>query len=92
MPSETANVARAKCRPFLEKLENDTFAASKNSEKKNLDVDNDVFYQHAKFQLKTPCISGHTKMTKSEKIWRFQSLHCSLLQISTFVIFAVPRI
>lgn len=57
--------------PFLEKLENDTLQFPKKL-KKNLDVDNDVLFQHAKFQLKTPSISGHTKMTKSENFGGFK--------------------
>lgn len=82
---ETINVACATCRPFLEKFENDILEFQKHL-KTNLDVDNEVFYQRVKSYLITACILGHTKMKKSDNFWRFQNLHCSLLQISSFVI------
>ena len=37
-------------------------------------------------------ILGYTKLIKSDKLWRFEKLHCSLLRIYKFVNFAQPRI
>jgi hypothetical protein len=85
LPSETANVARAKCMPFLEKLENDTLQFPKKL-KKNLDVDNDVFYRYAKPQLRTPCILGQIKITRSN-ILEVLNFAMFTIQSSTFVIF-----
>jgi hypothetical protein len=62
--------------------------------KKNLDVDNDVFYlyakplfyRYAKPQLKTPCILGHIKITRSN-ISEVLNFAMFTIQSSTFVIF-----
>jgi hypothetical protein len=62
--------------------------------KKNLDVDNDVFYlyakplfyRYAKPQLKTPYILGHIKITRSN-ILEVLNFAMFTIQSSTFVIF-----
>jgi hypothetical protein len=38
----------------------------------NLDIVNDVTYKYAKFYYKILCIMGYTKVTKSDKIYRFE--------------------
>jgi hypothetical protein len=49
------------------------------SPKKILDVDNDVLYQPTiKSQPEMLYILGLTKITKSDKTWRFEILNCSL--------------
>ena len=73
--------------PFFEHFEKDIFKFQ-TILNKILDVGND---ERAKSQAETLCISGHTKMTISDRFWRFQILHCSLFQINTFVMFAQPK-
>jgi hypothetical protein len=40
---------------------------------KNLNLDNDVLYQHIKCQHEIPYILGLTRMTKSDRIWRTET-------------------
>jgi hypothetical protein len=51
---------------FFEKIENGILKFQKNL-KKNPDVDNDMIYQRAKFELDIPSILGYTKMTNSDR-------------------------
>jgi hypothetical protein len=48
------------------------------------DIFNNVTYKHANIQFEIICIVGYTKMTKSDKIWRFENIHT---QIDILVIF-----
>jgi hypothetical protein len=47
-------------------------------------MDNIEIYKHAKFEFQIPYIQGPTK---NDRFWRFESLHCSLLRMSGFIIF-----
>jgi hypothetical protein len=44
------------------------FISLKKNLKTNLDIVNGVTYKHANFQCEILCITGHTKMKKSDKL------------------------
>lgn len=63
---------------YFEKNRNHILKFQENL-KKNLDLDNVVFYQPAKSQIKIFHILGYTKMAKSDRFGRVEVLHYSLL-------------
>jgi hypothetical protein len=74
---------------FFSKIWKHNFKVSKN---KSEFLDNDVLYEHTKSQPEMTYIIGLTKMKKSDRIWRIEFLHCSLIWMSDFGIFVQPKI
>jgi hypothetical protein len=67
------------------------FVSSKKFWKNCRCVVNDLLYQSVKSQFEKHSILGYTKITKSDKFWRFEKRHCSLLRSTNLLFLHMPE-